>query len=540
MSKYGDRSLFARNLLTNSWDSDSLNEHVKPHCVSEEQQSRLRALCDADAAFRSRNDNSQLSGIGQHLNDASNKFNQAWGETAVANPFFADRQKIDREIANCESFEAHVVRWLCKAENQTRGHQLVLDLVLHRVFISADPKSVDDDNLRIEGRRWLAKSFADRIKSLREYRAWAFAGDADTGNGRHNIEHDYVSQLEHSVCAPIMVATGGQGAVVWLTIDLFRDGISTFTPDLFSLGMTQVATATGGEDGILTSFDAMWELSGLARHGFSGRWRITNAPTTVCNASRLEKEATDIGSLVGGSAECATLVGLLAASGFVYEPVPAAGESPKESIRRVALNPFFAATATVSRSIAKPPEDLSAQQRADWDSDQRNLQLGKVFDVDNKLGAASRYRLEPDRTDIQPLIDTIVISQDDFDAESNANAAKRNQVQQAIDRDKQKSNSVYGIHFQPCRTIQDALNWMLSVNQWKRALNEYKLKQWEDQWDILRDENGDPVLRDGKEIKTGSIEYMQNPIGGAEETDPETASDSDDDDELKVPEDMPE
>lgn len=463
------------------------------------------------------------------LHHAAQSFNNAWGPGQSA-----QGPKHSFGLNVNDDRDGFIVRWLQGIETFTRGHQVVLDLLLQKVFC-ADKNSYHANPMRA----WLYDNFGQRVDSLVSYGTWV-----TTDPNKFKTEPiDYCKGLTRSVCTPILLSTGGSGVVMWLTVDLFEDGLGSLAPDIFSLGLSQINgggassnTNSPTEDpskdqddvSLLQSFDAMWALSRLGELGFSGRWRITNRPTTQCAALHLEEgHVSNLPQLVnytGRSAECAMLVSLLAASGFVYEPIPKS--QPPVLPPRVFLNTFFAATATV----------CSSKQNAD---DIRSRLLGRVYEVDCKLGACTRYKLEPSEDSESPLIDTIVISVGDYDVQKSLPTS---QVFQAIQREQDEKKSkhtkhagVRGVHFQSCATVQKALDWMLAVNDWSRLRKQAQRAKWESQWDVVRNENGEPishelkddgshvVLTDDKKdqwVCTGSLEYMRNPFGGAKRTTP--------------------
>ncbi len=519
---------------------------------SPENQSRCEGILRFFEAWEAGKQSTQQgpiveSRISALLSDSAKCFNKAWGEGSTSNPQLSFSGFSDTS----PSFTTAFANWIAKQAqtNLTRGHQIVLDLALNRIF----SEKFEQDGKREVGnpndpanssKAQIRVMFEPRVDSLRWFREWAEHEDSKS-------KPDYCRrENSRSVCTPILLSAGKHGVVMWLTVDLFYDGLGSLAPDIFSLGWSQIAMSPSSAQtdsdnlaqdesvGILHYFDRMWKLSRLGELGFSGRWRITNRPTTSCDASLLEaKDLQYIHSYEGRSAECAMLVCLLAASGFVYEPVPKEKVGvPSRLPERIPLSTVFAATGTVSAN-----GDLA---------DIRTAILGKVFDVDRKCGACAGYKLQPSVDTEAPFIDSIVISQADYDQQKKDSGS---QVSQAEDRATlEKSNptkiAVRGVHFQPCKTVQDALNWMLSVNQWKRVWNQAKLEAWEKQWDVVRNEFGQPIGREVDEngnhilvdevqgVSTGSIEYMRNPFGGAKkpETVPADEDDSSGDDEPEV------
>ncbi len=484
------------------------------------------------------NSTQRLSDVSNYLNKSVAAFNNAWGSGSSAALFLPNIPK------ETESRESLLLRWLEQVQNSgiTRGHLVVLDLILLQVFRGKEVNA----NINAS-REWLHNTFDHRIHSLMAYQDWSSISDLKT------TPLDYCNGNPRAVCTPILLSLGDEGYVMWLTVDLFHDGLGSLAPDIFSLGWSQIAmksSVTGNDSnklaqeesmGVLQSFDSMWKLSKLGELGFSGRWRITNRPTTSCDATLLEAgnvKVRYVQSYQGRSAECAMLVCLLAASGFVYEPVPEnLEELPSPLPERIPLSTVFAATGTVLQ--------------ADGTSDIRQAIIGRVYDVDRKCGACARYKLQPSDEAEAPLIDTIVLSKVDLHEQTKLDGFISKSVNERNRLESQIGSSNHipfrGIHFQPCQTVQDALNWMLSVNQWKRIWNQAKLEAWEKQWDVVRNEYGQPIGReldsDGNHIVvseehgicTGSIEYMRNPFGGAKkpETVPGDEGDASDGDEVE-------
>jgi len=450
-----------------------------------------------------------LEGISTNLLKAAEAFNKCWiGKTvsfvlpsdglfsdtafaAKSNPAFVNAIR-DTLLKSWDSDS--------KAIRLSRGLLIVLELC---VVALADKSSdqLSENGLLLEFCDNGAFGFMhDRADSILKYRRWKNPMEQPNDDESKRWKKaasplDYCGAMKRSVCTPVLLGHRGlangeivdEGQVMWLTIDLFEDGIGLFTPDIFSLGWTLIAPSNGDgnggeanlqqddERGILKSFDDMWALSGLAQQGFSGRWRITNQPTMVCEASRLELEnkANYNSNLSGRSAECATLVALLAAAGLCYSDSNLAEPGEREM-----LNPKFAVTGTVEAGNAEQP--LSLEQL-------RELTIGQVYMVDRKTGAASRYRLEV-RDDHAPLIDTILVATDDKDTAQEAETQRSSE------------ENYRGVYFEACNTVGESLEWMLSVNELKRDMFKGVKKAWEDRWGWARDEHGRIVDRNNKPI----------------------------------------
>jgi hypothetical protein len=484
---------------------------------SDENESRHRALEEFQKAWDAicKNHDNAV----KNLDEAAEHFNLAWPEETNPKKTIAGRAltgDTPADVPKSDNGDRLVRIWLDGVKQFTRGHQAVLDLLLQKIF------SDNHENFSVNpSRAWLYNKFHQRVDSIVSYRTWVSHPDA-----RKEKTLDYCKGLPRSVCTPILLSTGGEGVIMWLTVDLFEDGLGSFAPDIFSLGWSQIhikpksSNPTSQDDvSFLGSFDRMWDHSGLGKLGLSGRWRITNRPTTQCGALHLEASNIShryLPDYSGRSAECAVLVCLLAASGFVYEPPPSS--RPEKLPPRVFLNTNFAATATVNPMT---------------DTDLRQSPLGEVFDVDRKLGASALYKLQPDNPRDPPLIDTIVISEGDYDETARDRAS---QVSQAIVRENEAKNSnkpeVRGVHFKPCKTIQNALDWMLSVNHWALLRREFQQTKWESQWDVVRNAQGEPIARqidskgmhlvvaEAQGISTGSLEYTRNPFGGSRQIAP--------------------
>jgi len=489
---FGDQSDACGRILradATGWDSEmekrlaEFTDSIKPenasiNSIGSEKKHRLYGLRRVENSFC---DLAQNIDPTENLNQAVKEFDQAWG---VGKELPALRIAFDAKYHQGEP-ETAILKWLNQIEVTTRGHQVVLDLILSRIFTGAKCGAPENP-----ARMKLYETFRQRVDSITGYLEWATVDE----NALKHPMMDYCRNLERSVCTPILLSGPRTGRVMWLTVDLFEDGLGSLAPDLFSLGWSMVhrespskdardsynSTASGEQDLVtfLESFDSIWKLTRLGDLGFSGRWRVTNRPTTQCAALMLEESHAPYcypASYVGRSAECSMLVSLLAASGFVYDPIPAT--KPPKLPARVMLNTFYAATATV--------------EEADLGRDLRTVLLGRVVDVDRKLGASSGYKLQKTNEE-PPLIDTIVISNEDY-VECKKNP--QSQVSRAIERENQQkqktSKIVRGVHFQPCTNIQQTLDWMLSVNQWILARKEAQRAKWDSKWAVDQNQSGE-------------------------------------------------
>lgn len=532
---YGDRSEFAVKLAKSGWHSldEKFNARVKRDSSSPEITSRLEAF----ACFAKTIVGSEADFIQSSLNSVATFFGKAWSNSDHLQDQFLDFP--DTEFASAQAFQQGLFDWLrqFRAEQgsgQTkislnRPHQIVLDLVLN--YLGVKPAGETQNPEPDDWKDILRRRFPERIRSMDRYRQWV---EADG-------KIDYCGDLSHSVCTPILLAENSlddkgrierSGQVMWLTIDLFRDGMVGLVPDVISLGWTEIAGQVTGDDsdtrGILHSFDRMWELSGLGEHGFSGRWRITNKPTVKTKASLFEGPFKYNRDLGGNSADCAILVALLAAAGAVYDPLKDENGNKKwnpDQATRVFLNPRLAVTATVQEG-SHPPPDI------------RQAKTGKVYQVDAKVGGAETYGGKG-----RPYVDTIIYSPEDASELSRKITASN-------DRKSNRSSEEItpGLYLEKAATVQEVLNWILAVNEWKRAWNAFHVQQWESKWGWLKDENGvyldkhgqpirdqqgnvvtednlseianaantdpDDFLKANGGVNTGSLEYMRNPYTG--------------------------
>lgn len=504
-----------------------LEDHLRallgqdPLC--EELRNRLGAFVEVVEAICEVN-SAAISSVEKKLKEASSAIAIAWPDSLGT---VAGAGKIELEIPSTEQKQPLVafVKWLNGLDVPRRADSFVATTFLQ--LLAAKSWYSDDPNDASPLERSIGERFAKRIQLDLQFREWLSKG---------------TKYPSGSVCTPILLSNEKDqskiGMIMWLTVEVFRDGLTGFIPDLMTLGFTAIHE----NDSFLNAMDQAWNCSGLGGLGFSGRWRITNMPTRECSASVHERETHYLRNLQGKSAQAAALVAILAASGLVYSK-PAAEEA-KSDLPPSNLNPAFPITATIDSTTMSG-------------SDPRTIQLGGVLAINDKLAAGVRFKVD-DHPRAPSYIDTILVSAPEYrDQKKNPNS----EIAKALKQEKESPKSYFGIHFQDCKTIGDALNWMLEVNTWKKAWNEQCQSDWEAQWGYAHDENRRFLLRDGngfvqaseqdtrpialddmnnvtvegvpaadisdsmraeyeKRIKlygvnTGTLEYMRNPIGGA-------------------------
>ena len=322
------------------------------------------------------------------------------------------------------------------------------------------------------------------------------------------------------------------GRVMWLTVELFKDCGSGFAPCPRTLGMMSLRDGETNEDldnSFLTAMDKSWHLSRVAEQGYRGRWTLTHLPPRVFqyDASNKEyllddspKKPSFLRSITGGSAEAAALIAILAASGMIPDDDPnnpdskpfhltdAAGiSSGQYSALRLAGQ--IGITASLNTSSANNTMRVV------------DIELGSVLDCDLKLAGAQNYKLS---TESETLLDTIIVSKVESTDNEEARLVKARidaaelAQQQATDN----NESFRGINFRKCKTVGEAINWMLTVNRFKDALNKKRCQDWEDKWEKLlipippvTDSKGNVITpQSGEEqkleaVSSGSLKYLR-------------------------------
>ena len=397
--------------------------------------------------------------------------------------------------------------------DNNRAQQLVADLFLFDYL-----GSMDDGGRAGVLETGLRTHFVERINSQQVFSSWVKG---------HKWAANPVQALPAGsapVCVPVLIANtvngDGQqpqrlGVVKWLTVELFRDGLSGLIPDLLTLGLTDIDARDTRGKSFLGYVDEVWELSGLGSKGFSGRWRLLNrAPLHMEYLYPTGDNKTDLvlNSISGNSAQAALLVALLAASGQVFAPVgDLAANAP---VDRQYLNPDHAITAGVDARSAVP-------------GDPRALRLTEIGSLDEKHGALERYAKFHDRQDSKLRLNTILLFKDEYENDPVVLESRKAETARARSN---QTVEVAGLHYNPATTIQDALDAMLECNQWADLIRTATTTAWEKEWcyprnkdqqildkngNVIKDENGNPitdathafVLKDS--VKTGSLEYMQ-------------------------------
>jgi hypothetical protein len=413
----------------------------------------------------------------------------------------------------------------------TRAVQCVVDLFLH--FVAG----TDSQEITASLEQHQLLHLAPRCRSLQAYAIWSSRLDDQSP-----VQRLFVTPDRPPICVPVLLDVGGNGVVVWLTVELFRDGLVGFIPDFLTLGLTDIFRRDEQNSSFLDYADEVWQLSGLPQRGFSARWRLLHRPPLAQHFFHHTRSAAsgwpdELKAIIGPSAQAAFLTALLAASG---QNVHSHAESDSPQWMPTPLNPAFSITATV-----KTPPTLINQSDDAVDScslDPLNLRLGTVGGLNAKLGVVSRYsQLEPDHAHNQRL-ESMLVSAEDFDDPANsviqaAETQRQNFEQAAVPDGHRASIRFHGVWYRPVGTIQEALDWMLQSNRWREAFAAAERQKWESRWgyprnsqglfidrdeNVILDEYGQPVrdpnhprLKE-KSAVTGSLEFAESPWGGAD------------------------
>ncbi|QDT70381.1 hypothetical protein MalM25_33290 [Planctomycetes bacterium MalM25] len=257
------------------------------------------------------------------------------------------------------------------------------------------------------------------------------------------------SDSNHRATTTLLAARNRDaGYLMRLTVELFpRESIGEgptgpFCPDPLSFGLTDIRQ-------LLKPMQNAWERSRLSRH-FRGRWRIENM---------VEETARPFGilylnSLGDTSAEAATLVALLAASGDPYQEdsgnyLQATGHESSLLDSRVAIS------ASLTTGDKEHPT---------------LVKLTKVGLVPLKVTAPG----------LEAAIDTVAVSGGGLDGEDSSS-----DLNQILDKQRKASasNPYRGVTVERLDTIGEALDLMLVTNRYLAKYNEAIRKRWLEQWE---------------------------------------------------------
>ncbi|MBL8891523.1 MAG: hypothetical protein JNL67_16200 [Planctomycetaceae bacterium] len=210
---------------------------------------------------------------------------------------------------------------------------------------------------------------------------------------------NYQTTTDKSAIVPVLFIDPNKlGYVLWLEVELFSDYPGPFYPDLISFGLTDLVS---GEQNLMKSMEEVWSASNLAER-YRGRWRITSHYLgTDPDFRRYQQPAIHAPGLGGRSLQAAALAALWAASGEIpIAPVANNGNDPSpkpdvfslggESLR---LNPRVAISAKLDNPNGAPKDD--------------SMRLGTVEGIQKKLDAICRYC--PSGRFEESLFDTVLI-----------------------------------------------------------------------------------------------------------------------------------
>ncbi len=322
---------------------------------------------------------------------------------------------------------------------------------------------------------------------------------------------------------------GGVGHVLWLEVELFSDYAGFCIPDILAHGMTDIKTLT-------SEMNEVWVASGLAKD-FRAIWRFAEKypgdhPDFV-ELDKSTKRRLCLPALSGRSIQGAALAAMWAASGRIPLPKKTSDSTESESHIEEYLtldesNKSFRLTPFVAISAAIHPSGLSSGVSC------YDTPLSPVEGIGVKVNAASKYAVSQDSND--SLFDAVIVCEENQgEAESEVNEIKKKATEDRIYRGVEIMSN--------CKTIGDALNWLLEVNIWKHAYNEHCREEWEGSWGDARNEHGHWLNKetgryaldtpDELRINTGSIEFMKNKWAkvagskdtGQEDTKPEETGD---------------
>lgn len=249
-----------------------------------------------------------------------------------------------------------------------------------------------------------------------------------------------------------------KGYILWLTVELFpSDRGGPFTPDLRYLGLTSIGA---GKESFFEATQSVWAASGLARHGWRGRWRLEsvcpNYVKSLCNdlsySLAAEDEARDLfpAKLAERSAEVSILCALLAASGDPAGDRGGGTELPSEP-----LDPGVLITATLNETWGAFSGRQSLLEHP----------VGHVADdgLRYKINAAFRGH-----------IGRVLLS-------SKQRASKEYEALGLSDPT--YGNTDHKVSIKSVSTVGDALNEMLLQNKYLRAYQQDCRNNWLKQWD---------------------------------------------------------
>ena len=478
--------------------------HKNVECSIPERGQAFRELAQLPKKSSSRGVKDSLSAVMQNFSDAFPELGNSLPPSNVFQKLQCNEPTTRVELAGFCDF--------LKESANNRAQQLVADWFLSE-YLCGD--HADSPATRAEDR--IRQHFYERIQSQKIFFDWVRDGKWKTNPA------PALPPGMAPVCVPVLIAntvTGTnsipqrQGVVKWLTVELFRDGLTGLIPDLYTLGHTNINEPDSAGKSFLEYFDDVWTLSGLDRLGFSGRWRLLNrAPLHAEYVYPTLAEADQrLDSVSGNSAQAALLVALLAASGQVFAPV---AELPADAtVDRQYLNLDHAITAGVAGRPAVA-------------GDPRNVVLVEVAEIGVKHAALETYARLHDKEDSPLRLNTILLSGADYKTRQQTAASSPS----GIGRQPPKQAAEFGaLHYQSATTIQDALDAMLECNQWSRAIRASTTGTWEAQWCYPRDKDQDILDRNGHKIcdpqnvpirdpnhplvrerslKSGSLEYMK-------------------------------
>jgi len=372
-------------------------------------------------------------------------------------------------------------------------------------------------------------SLLRRFCSLQTYSGWVLNLDKTSPEQQlypENCELGPERLVTTQICVPVLFASLQQGNVAWLCVEVFQDSFRGLLPDFVTLASVDF-TANNSEVCFLEAARQVWEMSGLADK-YSGRWRIVHRPP-LSQKFLFKNKHDPLTTASGNSAQAAMLVALLAAAG---EALEASGDhkygDPWEPQQ---LNPACSITACLTAEFEETDTVYKSK-------------VGAVGEVLKKLSAVERYgRPESGKKDSFPSIDSMLVMETDYEKANNEDKHCIKNAEQEQEKAKKAGDVYYGIHYRPVTTIQDALDWMLVSNRWREAYVNVVIPEWEGRWSYPRNKEGQYVDRDNQAIldandqpitektkwtddiskllaehsaRTGSLEYMRNPWGGAE------------------------
>ena len=491
-----------------------------------------------DAVERERSADSNKGSVCELLDDAVNemKFLDDTAEIAPASDTAGEFQS----FADWLKFQGSSV--------QSLAVQCVAEMWLHLVA----GEDVDDAILDLFRKNGIDDSLLRRFCSLQTYSGWVSRLDKNSPEQelyRESCELGEKRLVTTQICVPVLFASEVDGMVAWLCVEVFQDSFRGLLPDFVTLASVDF-TANNRQICFLKAAREVWDKSGLADK-YSGRWRIVHRPP-LSQKFLFKTNYSGLKTASGDSAQAALLVALLAAAGKALED--SGDHKDGDSWEPQQLNPACSITARLTEEIEETDTNDSASSTVTNNSASSTVykrKVGAVGGVLRKLSAVERYgRPESGIPDSFPSIDSMLVMKTDYEkaeTEDGHCIKKAKQKQAEIKKAKQKQaeakNVYYGIHYRPVTTIQDALDWMLVSNRWREAYVNVVIPKWEGRWSYPRNKEGEYVdrqdqpIRDGKgetitektewtddiskllaehSARTGSLEYMRNPWGGAE------------------------